>query len=48
MENKRMREAYHMGKGITGLLIKHVDPMSSAAGLILKGDVFTSFDGIHQ
>jgi S1-C subfamily serine protease len=45
MENKRMRQAYQMGKGVTGLLIKHVDPMSPAAGLVLPGDILTSFDG---
>lgn len=45
MENKRMRQAYQMTKGVTGLLIKHVDPMSTAAGLVLPGDILTSFDG---
>lgn len=43
-----MRQAYLMGKGVTGLLVLHVDPMACTAGLIQSGDVLTSFDGTRD
>lgn len=46
MENKQLRRAYKMPKGTSGILIRHIDPVSAAHGLVKPGDVLLAIDGI--
>lgn len=45
MENKQLRKAYKMPKGTSGIVVRHIDPVSCVHGLVHPGDVLLAIDG---
>ncbi|GAX81160.1 hypothetical protein CEUSTIGMA_g8593.t1 [Chlamydomonas eustigma] len=46
LENRHLRRALGMPQGTTGVLVNTIQPTSSAAKVIKKGDVLMEFDGV--
>lgn len=46
MENVQIRKHFKMSPQMTGILIKDINPLSSAFKILKKDDVLLSIDGV--